>query len=286
MKKIVLIVVSFSTLVLSMQINARTIDCKLDTRLTKDQISAITKAKKLTRSGLNSSILGSYVYRIEILNNKKSNQLLVMLGETHIKGAKSSAIGKEMLKQFSVRITEGIPLEEAAELKKNYPEVYAEIGWKRTVLSYVLFNPFGSTIKDAEKQGKVFEIKELTDAVKNRNSNNDYTEQGVKNIRNLVASAGNRYLNINMEFGDFINPSDSESYIINDRNIRMAKNISIITKATSEKGPQLVIVGSDHVFTIAGLLSYPSYEYNSEQESENDIIKNEIKYEFDICNFN
>ena len=152
------------SIVLSTQAFAQNIDCRIDSLLTKKQLSFLSKAKDIKRIGLNKLILGENVFKIEILNNKITNRLLVFLGEAHVKGPRSSYLGKKIIGQFNVRIIEGVPGAEVEAMKKNYPELYSSIGWKRAVFQYLSFNPFESTIYDASKNGKNFGLDELTKA--------------------------------------------------------------------------------------------------------------------------
>ena len=248
------------SIVLSTQAFAQNIDCRIDSLLTKKQLSFLSKAKDIKRIGLNKLILGENVFKIEILNNKITNRLLVFLGEAHVKGPRSSYLGKKIIGQFNVRIIEGVPGAEVEAMKKNYPELYSSIGWKRAVFQYLSFNPFESTIYDASKNGKNFGLDELTKATKDRDANNEYTKKDLEDLQKVISRSEESIYNVPMEFGDYLEPSSSDQYILAARNVRMAKNIEIITEATRAKGHQLVVVGMAHIPGIIDILKNKNFE--------------------------
>lgn len=255
-----IVTVGLFSLVLNAQTFAQNVDCKLETSLTKKQISSLTKIENIKRIGLNKTILGDEVYKIKILNNKITNQLLVFLGETHIKGPRSSYLGKKLIKQFNVRIIEGVPSAEVQAMKKNNPELYSSIGWKRKVFQYLTFNPFESTIYDVSDYGENFGINELTQATKERGPNNEYTIKDLFLLQKVLSQSNESFYNIPMEFGDYLEPSGSDQYILEARNVRMAKNIEIITEATADRGPQLVVVGMAHIPGLVEILTTKNFE--------------------------
>ncbi len=248
------------SLVLSAQTFAQNVDCRIDTLLTKKQISSISKAQNIKRIGFNKVILGEAVYKVEILNNKTTNQLLVFLGEAHVKGPRSSYIGKKIIGQFKVRIIEGVPNAEVEAMKIKSPELYSAVGWKRVVFQYLTFNPFDSSIRDVTKNGENFGINELTEATKERDKNNEYTKKDLLDLQKTLSRSEESIYNIPMEFGDYLEPSSSDEYILAQRNIRMSKNIEIITEATAEKGPQLVVVGMAHLPGLIEILRNKNFE--------------------------
>ena len=72
--------------------------CDLSQTLTKKQIKLLKKAQKLKRFGPNRSLFGKNVYKVDLLSN--DDKLLVLVGEAHIKGPRSSRLGKKIVKAF------------------------------------------------------------------------------------------------------------------------------------------------------------------------------------------
>lgn len=253
--------VALLTLAISSQVLAT--DCKLDTRLTKKQLSSIGKADRINRVGLNKILLGSSVYDVAVLNNKETNEILVMLGETHIKGPRSALLGSSVLKNYKVRMLEGVPSEEVEEMQRTNPELYDTITWKRKVLQILTFNLFGSTIDVAidNNNSQTIGYAALNQMTKERDRNNEYSANSVQNLKKSIIASDKKYLNLPIEFGDYLKPSSSDSYILHARNIRMAKNISAISEAAGNvKGAQLVVVGAAHLPGLVGLLEDKNFE--------------------------
>lgn len=244
----------------SVQVFAQSVDCRLDTILTKKQLSSLKKGDDIKRVGLNKTLLGRDIYKIQILNNKKTNQPLVLLGEAHIKGFRSSLIGKSIVKQFTVRLVEGVPEAEMKAMAAADPEFYSGVTWKRNLLQYMLLNPFESTIYDAVKSGDNLEIAQLNAITKERDAHNEYTAKDLLDFKGLIQKTNSPTVNANMEFGDYLKPSSSDDYVLTARNIRMAKNISFISEAAASKGAQLVIVGSAHLPGLISLLKNKDFE--------------------------
>jgi hypothetical protein len=259
MSKMLSVIASLS-IIYNSHLLAAEVDCKLDTLLSEKQLHTLSQADQIKRVFLNKAMLGPDVYKVKVLNNKKTNQLLVFLGETHIKGPRSSYIGKKMANEYSVRIIEGVPKAEMEAMAKNDPEIYSAMTWKRKVFQYLTFNPFGSTIHTAMKTGENFGLKELSQAVIDRDANGEYTEKDAQNLKELVAQTKNPIINLPMEFGDYLEPSRENDYILTARNERMAKNISLISEVTAVKGPQLVIIGYGHLPGLINLLESKEFE--------------------------
>jgi hypothetical protein len=253
--------VALLTLAISSQLFAT--DCKLDTRLTKKQLSSIGRADGINRVGLNRILLGASVYDVAVLNNKETNEILVMLGETHIKGPRSALLGSKVLKNYKVRMVEGVPSEEVAEMQRTNPELYDTITWKRKVLQILTFNLFGSTIDVAidNNNSQTIGYKALNQMTKERDSNNEYSDKSIQNLKKTIKASDKKFVNFPIEFGDFLKPSSSDSYILHARNIRMAKNINAISEASAnEKGAQLVVVGAAHLPGLVSLLNDKNFE--------------------------
>lgn len=255
-----LIIGTLLSLSFSAQVFAQNVDCRLDTILTKKQISSLKKADDIKRVGLNKTLLGRDIYNVKVLNNKNTNQLLVFLGEAHIKGLRSSLIGKSIVKQFAVRLVEGVPEAEMKAMAAADPEFYSGVTWKRNLLQYMLLNPFESTIYDAVKSGHNLAMDELNAITKERDAHNEYTAKDLESFKTLIQKTNSSTVNANMEFGDYLKPSSSDDYVLTARNIRMAKNISFISEASATKGAQLVIVGAAHLPGLISLLEKKDFE--------------------------
>ena len=86
-------------LALFMAFSVQAKDCDLSKGLSRKQIKVLKKASKLKRVGPNRSLLGKHVYKVDILKDS-SDQFIVLLGEAHIKGIRSSRLGKKVVKNF------------------------------------------------------------------------------------------------------------------------------------------------------------------------------------------
>ena len=105
--------------------------CNLEEGLTKKQIKALKSARRIDRIGPNRALLGKDVYTVDILSNDQ-NEMLVLLGEAHIKGPRSAIIGKRVAKRFKFRMLEGVPAAEVKYLFENFPEMKAGLGQNRS----------------------------------------------------------------------------------------------------------------------------------------------------------
>lgn len=241
-------------------IHADEIDCQLGARLTDSQINLLKKAENISRVGLNKALLGTDVYRVQIMNNKLTNKLVVFLGETHIKGLRSSLIGKKLVKEFNYRLVEGVPKEEVETIKEKYPDLYSGIGWKRELFAILTFNPFGSTIGKVLSAGDTIGVTKLSKAVEYNDGDFVYNQSNLNNVIDLISKVKSKRINFPMEFGQYIEPKKDDTYILNLRNKRMAANIALVSEALSDKGDQLVVVGYAHLSGLKDLLEKKSFE--------------------------
>ena len=248
-------------LFLSFSVNAKI--CNLNSGLTKKQIKTIKKAKKIKRVGLNGVLLGKNVYKVDIMSDNNSN-FVVLLGEAHIKGPRSSIIGKKLVKAFPVRMLEGVPRDEVKELIRKSPEFSGVLGYQRILARFLTFNFFGSTIDVARKRGLVFDLVndqviEGKDVVLKTTLDNAFD---IASSLESLSNFGKKGVNLPLEIGRYIEPSKEESYILDARNVRMAENIINFRTAGSSRidsaGAALVIIGSAHNPGIVKLLTESS----------------------------
>jgi len=257
------------SLFLSLNISAKV--CDLNSGLTKKQIKSINKAKKIKRVGPNSVLLGKNIYQVDVMSDKDSN-FVVLLGEAHIKGLRSSLIGKKIIKSFPVRMLEGVPADEVKELVRKSPDLGAALGYQRVLARYLTFNFFGSTINDARKKGLSFDL--VNDRVIENKKIVLKTKLDdafdIATSLDSLSNYGERGINLPLEIGRYIVPSSEESYILDERNVRMAENIVNYTTANSKRiddvKAKLVIIGSAHNPGIIKLL-----EENSDLEKCDNI---------------
>lgn len=248
-------------LLLSFGVNAKV--CDLESGLTKKQLKSIKKAMKIQRVGPNGALLGKNVYEVDILSDKDSN-LVVLVGEAHIKGLRSARIGKKLVKAFPVRMLEGVPNDEVRELIRRHPEFSGTLGYQRVLARFLTFNFFGSTIHQASKRGLLFDL--VNDQVIEKEK--VVLETTLDNAFDIAASLeklegfGEKGVNLPLEIGRYIEPSKEESYILDARNVRIAENIVNYRSANAARidsaGAPLVIVGAAHNPGIVKLLEKTS----------------------------
>ncbi|MBI2522424.1 MAG: TraB/GumN family protein [Bdellovibrio sp.] len=237
-------------------------ECNLEQGLTQKQLKALRSADAIKRVGVNRILLGREVYDVAVVYNPQNNQFVAFLGEAHIKGPRSSVLGKRVVKQFPVRLVEGIPRREAEYIDQNLKDLSKSLGWQRVLLRYLTFNPFGSTITSAQKQGYTF-LPGYDLVLLNKKRLSRVATDTSEEIVSLVSAdmlASGEYLNLPMESGDFITPSTKDSYILDARNVRMAKNIVFYIEEQVVKKTPLVVVGAAHLPGLLELLEESGYE--------------------------
>lgn len=238
-------------------------DCKLDQVLTKKQIKSLESAKKIDRIGLNRDLLGKDVYKVDIVRDEKNNKTVVILGEAHVKGPRSSIIGKKVVNSFNLRLLEGIPKAEADFISQNDPELDRALGWQRVLLQGMTFNFFGSTITAAQKDGITFlpgygAVLLDKDIIARADTN---TAADVLDLLPKFRSLTNEGISLPLEVGDFLTPSSDSSYILEARNVRMVNNIvTYIADERVKENTGLAIVGADHNKGMVELLLKEGYE--------------------------
>ena len=247
-------------LALFMAFSVQARDCDLSKGLSRKQIKVLKKASKLKRVGPNRSLLGKHVYKVDILKDS-SDQFIVLLGEAHIKGIRSSRLGKKVVKNFEVRMLEGIPKAEADYITENNDQLDDALGWKRVLASLLTFNIKGSTITDAQKRGLTF-LPGYQGILLNRDI---IAEVKTKTARDVLKYLPNllqnteRGLNLPLEVGAFLTPTEDDSYILDERNVRMVSNIVTYMESGLLKGTPLAIVGMAHNPGMIDLLREDGY---------------------------
>ncbi len=247
-------------LLVSFSVSAK--DCDLSKGLSKNQIKLLNKAKKINRIGLNRTLLGKEVYEVDVLSTDNDDRFVVLLGEAHIKGPRSSIMGKRLNKAFKLRMLEGIPKAEAEYISNNNDELNDALGWQRVLARVITFNFFGSTISAAQKKGLTF-LPGYNAVLLNKKvikrEKTDTAEDVLKLLPSMIEKS-EKGLNLPLEVGQFLTPSSSESYILEARNVRMASNIITYLDNDLVKGTPLVILGSAHNPGIADLLKADGFE--------------------------
>ena len=247
-------------LLLSFSVFAK--DCDLSKGLTEKQIKTLKKAGNIHRIGLNRVLLGKEVYEIDILSTDNDDQFVVLLGEAHIKGPRSSIMGKRLNKAFKLRMLEGIPKAESDYISENNEELSNSLGWQRTLARVLTFNFFGSTISDAQKKGLTFFAgynTVLLDKKVIKRGKTETAQDILELLPSLIRKSQNG-LNLPLEVGQFLTPSTDDSYILEARNVRMASNIITYLDNRLVKGTPLVILGAAHNPGIAELLTADGFE--------------------------
>ncbi|GAB4418895.1 MAG: hypothetical protein OHK0056_28680 [Bacteriovoracaceae bacterium] len=239
--------------------NAYATDCQLS----KKQVKALKNAQEIDRFGLNRNLLGKDIYKVEALKDEKRNKTVVFLGETHVKGPRSAIIGKQVVKAFKFRMLEGIPKAEADFIAQNDPELDAVLGWQRALLQGLTFNFFGSTITVAQKNGLAFlpgynAILLDKDVIAKADTN---TAEEILELLPKYKGMTNEGINLPLEVGEFLTPSSDNSYILEARNLRMAKNIvTYLDDSSVDANSAVVIVGSDHNKGLVELLAKEGFK--------------------------
>lgn len=247
-------------LLVSFSINAK--DCDLSKGLSKKQIKLLKKAQKINRIGLNRTLLGKEVYEVDVLSTDNDEQFIVLLGEAHIKGPRSSIMGKRLNNAFKLRMLEGIPKAESDYISENNDELSDSLGWQRILARVITFNFFGSTISAAQKDGLTFlpgYNAVLLDKKVIERAKTETAEDVLKLLPSMIEKTEDG-LNLPLEVGQFLTPSTSESYILDARNVRMASNVITYLDNELVKGTPLVILGSAHNPGMAELLKADGFE--------------------------
>jgi len=236
--------------------------CRLSDGLSEKQIKVLKQADRIHRVFINRILLGREVYSVNLVHNESSDQFIAFLGETHIKGPRSSVVGKKVVKQFPVRMLEGVPKQETDYIAQNISDLDDTIGWKRNLLKYLTFNPFGSTIVTAEKRGYTF-LPGYDAVLYNKKilyrKPTTKTEDVVAAIDESMLKS-NMPLNLPLEAGAFLTPSNGDAYILQARNRRMASNILYYVEHKVVKKTPLVVVGAAHTPGLIEILRSSGYE--------------------------
>ena len=226
---------------------AQSRECDLSKGLSKSQIKVLKKAQKLKRVGPNRSLFGKHVYKVDILSDSY-DRFIVLLGEAHIKGIRSSRLGKKVVKNFNLRMLEGIPKDEAEYIEENNDQLDDALGWKRVLASLLTFNIKGSTITEAQKRGLTF-LPGYQGILLNRDViaevKTNTASEVLRYLKNLNQNT-ERGLNLPLEVGSFLTPSEDDSYILDERNVRMVSNIMTYLRSNLINETPLAIVGSAH----------------------------------------
>lgn len=230
--------------------------CQLENNLTEGQLKALNKASRINRVLLNSSMLGKNVYEIKLLTNKDDGQMLVLLGEAHIKGPRSSKLGKNLVEAFKMRMLEGVPKPEIDYISANIPALSNSLGWQRSLMKLLTFNFYGSSISEAREDGLTFLPGFNLVTYNNKAVANEDTGS-VASVVSLLQRLGDynqKGINLPLETGAFIKPAADDSYLLEARNLRMANNIVTYLKALELEAPVLIMVGSAHIKGLTELL--------------------------------
>jgi len=247
-------------LMISFSIEAKV--CNLSKGLSLKQIKTLKRAKKINRLGLNRIILGEKVYKIDILSTEDDQQFIVLLGEAHIKGPRSSFMGKQLTKAFKLRMLEGIPKDEYDYIVRNIEALNNALGWQRVVARILTFNFFGSTISVAGKNGLTF-LAGYNAVRLNKKIIKKAPTKTVDDIKNLLPKLlpyTRKGLNLPLEVGEFLTPSSSDAYILKARNIRMTANLISYLEDDNIVGTPLVIIGAAHNKGMMKLLEQDGYK--------------------------
>lgn len=242
--------------ILLLAFSAQAKDCDFSKGMSKKQIKILKRANKIHRIGPNRALLGKKVYEIDILSTTGDEQFVVLLGEAHIKGPRSSIMGKRLVSNFKLRMLEGIPKAESDYISNNNDELNDALGWQRVLARVITFNFFGSTISVAQKKGLSFlpgyDAVMLNKEVISRDET-DTADDVLVLLPDLIDKS-TKGLNLPLEVGEFLTPSSDESYILEARNVRMASNIITYLDHEDVSGTPIVILGSAHNEGIAKLL--------------------------------
>ncbi len=253
---------SFILFLLLLNSLAYAVDCDFERGLNPKQLKTLRSADKLKRIGLNRVIFGREVYDVGVVYNGQNDQFIVLLGEAHIKGLRSSILGSKVAHQFPVRLIEGIPKKESDYIAANVKVLADSLGWQRILMRYLTFNFFGSTITASEKVGYTFlPGYDLLLLNKKRVAKpaTSTSEDIVAALTPEIADSG-KFINLPLESGEFLTPSSSDSYILQARNLRMAKNINFYIDQKVVKKVPLVVAGAAHLPGLMGLLEDSGYQ--------------------------
>jgi hypothetical protein len=244
-------------------------DCQLDQNLSAEQRDAIEQARqKRTKDWLGRVLSQNQnEYRVDVLYSKIFDKYLVLLGEFHIKGAKASKIGLKLVDQFQYRLFELVPPRESHRLGiADNPNEF--ISLRDALYSFTAITTgrwFDSTIFELLQKGLSF-LPYQSNGVKHDN----YTLRSDALISNLDVMTGlyqnyklikeqseleYSYINLPLEVGPYLEPSEDDSYIIDGRNIRMVTNILLYYLYFVEDKAAVAVVGANHNVGMIDLLA-------------------------------
>lgn len=240
------------TLGLLLSTNIWSKECNLNKGLSKKQLKTLKRAKKIKRVGPNATLLGKNVYQVDILSNSDESRFLILLGEAHIKGPRSSYLGSKVVKEFPLRLLEGIPKKESLYIAENLQQLNDSLGWQRIAARVITFNFFGSTITHAQKKGVSFYPGYSLYTLNKKEFKLNAPTETAQDIIDLFQQLGKEFkqykkgVNLPLEVGRFETPSTNSDYILVKRNERMVDSLMEYQSANLLQKTNLIIVGSAH----------------------------------------
>lgn len=183
-------------------------------------------------------------FKVRILYSPTHGKFVVMLGEMHYKTEAASNVGKNILSRFPLRGMEGMPVNEyelLSQQRKNNIVDSTEIFLQRMPQL-----TRESIIYDAADQG-----------IHTDSQGNVLVEGQMQNRRVNGPTFQEPYINVHLEYGEFINPnlySDVNKYLNDARNSRMVFHILKSLKTFSPNA-MLILLGIGHLDSIATQLT-------------------------------
>jgi hypothetical protein len=183
-------------------------------------------------------------FKVRILYSPTHGKFVVMLGEMHYKTEAASNVGKNILLRFPLRGMEGMPANEYNLLPQQRKN--SMVDSTEMFLQQMSQLTQQSIVNDAVAQG-----------IDTDSQGNVLVYGQMQNWRVSGPSFQEPYINVHLEYGEFINPnsySDVNKYINDARNSRMIFHI-LKSLTTFSPKTMLILMGIGHVDSIATQLT-------------------------------
>lgn len=210
---------------------------RINSILSKEDFLSLTESKIKNDFGS---------FSINLIYDSETQSIIYLLGEYHLKDKKQKALGMNIVSKFRIRAVEGLQYEAEGHCLSGPMNAVVSL-W--TSFSSAL-KPFGlrsSTILDAYNSQVKIACNELDLIPKN------------KDLTLLIPIECGEFKNVPQGVCKLVKGTEEEkkkcdSFLIDQRNTRMAKNTINLLTAVTPGEPILLIAGANHIPGIAGIL--------------------------------
>ncbi len=202
--------------------------------------------------------LGDHEFTIAVLHNPSLDKYLVLLGEFHIKGRKASKLGRKLVNTFDYRLFELVPSREAPKSKISLASFISPITsvasgriFDSTIFDLILK---GLTVLPRQSNPVLLDGYSITN-FKNTAANNVSTVLDIYNTIVNKSSITLDHVNLPLEVGKELIYSDEMSYVLDERNIRMAGAVTDYYNSNLPINEAIAVVGAAHVSGLIEILA-------------------------------